>query len=225
MLVAASLVGNSRGSGSRPPRGPVTTVLLPPGAPIKAAVMGGGSAPSPTCQAGAASNPIRGLDLTAAYIAEHSELSGSVPGRRHGAGISGTPSRLAGSTWRASGSHGAPAARGREKIRFDRPGIPPGAIPDQPITGPAVLVGGRLDADAVGRMALRDKLVVYVTDFAAPPSDVSIQVARAIRLAAPTAVLLVANLAPADFTARVPRTIAPRTTVDLKLVSPPTRSH
>ena len=84
-----------------------------------------------------------------------------------------------------------------------------------------MLLGGRLDADTVGRMALRDKVVVYVADFSTLQSDRAVQVGRAIRLGAPKAVLVVANVDPAQFAQRLPRTTMPRTTVDLRLVSPP----
>jgi hypothetical protein len=83
------------------------------------------------------------------------------------------------------------------------------------------LVGGSLEAADVARMRLTDKVVVYVADFSRPPSNRATQVNRAIRLAGPKAVLLVANLPTETFATRIPRMMPPHATVDLKLVSPP----
>ncbi|MDQ3137924.1 MAG: M28 family peptidase [Gemmatimonadota bacterium] len=165
--------------------------------------------------------PSRGLDLTARYVADQFRRFGLRPGGDEGGWHQRYPIRRR--RFDREASRVLLAANGVEaEVRFDRTArYLQGAIPAKPITGPAVLVGGALDADAVGRMPLRDKVVVYVSDFAAPPSDRAIQVARAIRLGAPRAVLLVANLEPEAFAARIPRTMPPRTTVDLKLVSPP----
>jgi hypothetical protein len=114
------------------------------------------------------------------------------------------------------------AGGARAEARFDRTaGYLHGVVSNVPITGPAVLVGGGLDPAAVSRMALKEKVVVYVTDFATAPTERAAQVARAIRLAAPKAVLVVANLPPEGFAARIPRSMPARTTVDLKLARPP----
>jgi hypothetical protein len=165
--------------------------------------------------------PSRGLELTARYVAGQFSRFGLRPGGDDGGWYQRYP--ITRRQFDPEGSRVTLAAGGIEaEARFDRTArYLQGVIPAEPLTGPAVLVGGGLDAADVSRMALRDKLVVYVSDYTAPPSDQATQVARAIRLGAPRAVLLVANLSPEGFAARIPRRPTARTTVDLKLVSPP----
>ena len=164
--------------------------------------------------------PSRGLELTAAYVAGQFRSFGLRP-----AGDSGTFLQRYPITRRrfdAPGSRVTLQAGSVEAVaRFDRTArYLQGTVSGHPITGPVVLVGGALDPDAVGRMALRDKVVLYPIGTGAG-SDRVTQVTRAIRLARPAAVVLVVDL-PADaFAARIPSTATPRTAVDLKLVSPP----
>jgi peptidase M28-like protein len=161
--------------------------------------------------------PSRGLELTAAYVAAQFRSFGLRP-----AGDSGTFLQRYPITRRrfdAPGSSVTLTAANVEAVaRFDRTArYLQGTVSGQPITGPVVLVGGALDPDAVGRMALRNKVVLYPIATGAE-SD---RVIRAIRLARPMAVVLVVDL-PADaFAARIPTAATPRTAVDLKLVSPP----
>ena len=82
-------------------------------------------------------------------------------------------------------------------------------------------MGGTLDPDDVSRMALRDRIVIYVPGAGALPSRRATQVTRALRLAAPKAVLLISDLEPETFASRIPRVMPARTTVDLRLASPP----
>ena len=165
--------------------------------------------------------PSRGLELTARYVAGQFHRFGLRPGGDNG----GWLQRYAISRRRfdAQRSRVVLEAGGVESVvKFDRTArYLQGEVSNAPLTGPAVLLGGALDPAAVSRMALKDKVVVYLTDFTVPPTERTTQVARAIRLAAPKAVLLVANLPSEGFAARIPRSVPARTTVDLKLVSPP----
>jgi hypothetical protein len=165
--------------------------------------------------------PSRGLELTARYVASQFRRFGLRPGGDGGGWYQRYPIKR--QRFDAERSRVVLAAGGVESVaRFDRTArYLQGNITNEPLAGPAVLVGGGLDAADVSRMALRDKVVVYVSDLTAPASDRATQVARAIRLAGPKAVLLVSNLQPDAFAARIPRTHPARTTVDLKLVSPP----
>jgi hypothetical protein len=63
--------------------------------------------------------------------------------------------------------------------------------------------------------------VVYAADADALPSRQALQVGRAIRLAAPRAVVLVSTLPPERFAARIPRSTPARTAPDFRLESPP----
>lgn len=165
--------------------------------------------------------PSRGLELTAKYVASQFRRFGLRPAGDRG----GWYQRYAISRRRfdAERSRVVLDAGGVESVAsFDRSArYLQGTVPNAPLTGPVVLVGGRLEAADVGRMALKDKVVVYVTDFTARPSDRVTRLTRAIRLAGPRGVVLVANLAPEAFAARLPRSMPARATVDLKLLSPP----
>lgn len=165
--------------------------------------------------------PSRGLELTAAYVASQFRRFGLRPGGDGGGWFQRYP--ITRRRFDRDASRVVLAANGVEaEVRFDRTArYLQGMVTGEPLTGPTVLVGGAPDAAAVGRMPLRDKIVVYVSDFDAAPSDRATQAVRAIRLGAPRAVLFVANLSPERFAARIPRSMAARTAVDLKLVSPP----
>jgi hypothetical protein len=165
--------------------------------------------------------PSRGLELTARYVASQFRRFGLRPGGDDGGWLQRYP--ITRRRFDAERSRVVLEARGtRAEARFDRTArYLQGMVSNVPLTGPAVLVGGGLDPAAVSRMALKDKVVVYITDFTTAPTERATQVTRAIRLAAPKAVLLVTNLPPEGFAARIPRSMPARTTVDLKLVSPP----
>jgi peptidase M28-like protein len=165
--------------------------------------------------------PSRGLEMTAAYVAAQFRSFGLKPGGDRGSYLQRyTITRR---RFDLTGSSVVLTANGVEAVaRFDRSArYLQGNIGGVPVSGPAVLVGGRLTPADVGRMALRDKIVLYVLDFLAAPSEQTDQVQRVIRLAAPKALLLVANLEPEGFASRLPRSAPARTAVDLKLVNPP----
>ena len=165
--------------------------------------------------------PSRGLELTAAYIAGQFRRFGLKPGGDSGTFLQRYP--ITRRQFDAAGSRVEFRAGTRDTTaRFDRSArYLQGALSGEPLTGPVVLVGGALGPDDVSRMALRDKVVIYVSDYMAPPSDRAAQAARALRLAAPRAVVLAANLDPDAFAARIPKNPPARTAVDLRLVSPP----
>ena len=165
--------------------------------------------------------PSRGLELTARYVANQFRRFGLRPGGDRGGWFQRYA--IARRRFDVKRSRVVLEAGGVEAAAtFDRTArYLQGAVSNTPLAGPAVLVGGTLDPADVSRVALQDKVVLYVTDFAAPPTERTTQVTRAIRLAGPKAVLLVANLPPDGFAARIPRSMPARTTVDLKLVSPP----
>jgi hypothetical protein len=165
--------------------------------------------------------PSRGLELTARYVASQFRQFGLRPGGDHGTWLQRYPIQRR--RFDAQRSRVVLAAGGTEAVaRFDRTArYLQGTVRGTPLTGPAVVVGGNLRPDDVSRMPLKDKVVLYLTDFGAPPSDQAAQVGRALRLAGPKAVLLPANLEPEAFAARIPHAPPARTTVDLKLASPP----
>jgi hypothetical protein len=162
--------------------------------------------------------PSRGLDLTARYVAAQFRRFGLRPGGDRGGWFQRYP--ITRRRFDAAGSRVVLAAGGTEATaRFDRTArYVQGAVPEAPLAGTTVLVAGTLGPDDVSRMVLRDRIVLYAPGAA---SEMATRVTRALRLAAPQAVLLVSDLDPESFAARIPRTMPARTTVDLRLVSPP----
>ena len=165
--------------------------------------------------------PSRGLDLTARYVADQFRRFGLRPGGDRGGWLQRYP--ITRRQFEAGASRVVLASRGTEVVaRFGRTArYVQGTVPAAPLTGPTVLVGGTLDPDDVSRMALRDRIVVYAPGGGASLSDRATRVTRALRLAAPKAVPLISDLEPATFASRIPRVMPARTTVDLRLASPP----
>ena len=165
--------------------------------------------------------PSRGLELTASYVADQFRRFGLRPGGDDGTWFQRYP--IIRRQFDAAASRVELRAGGVEAVaRFDGTArYVQGTASGKPLTARAVLLGGRLTPDEVSGLPLKGRIVVYVSDFTALPSRHSTQVGRALRLAGPEAVLLVSNLAPERFTARIPRTMPARTTVDLRLESPP----
>ncbi len=165
--------------------------------------------------------PSRGLDLTARYVADQFKRFGLRPGGDDGGWFQRYP--ITRRRFDAAGSRVVlVAGRTEATARFDRTArYVQGAVPAAALTGPTVLVAGALGPDDVSRMALRDRIVVYAPGGGGLPSERATRVTRALRLAEPKAVLLISDLEAAAFAARIPRVMPPRTTVDLRLVSPP----
>jgi hypothetical protein len=164
--------------------------------------------------------PSPGLELTAKYVADQFRSFGLRPAGDSGGFLQRYP--ISRRRFEAAASHVTLASGGvRAEARFDRSGrYLQGTIAPQPVTGAVVVVGGALEPDAVSRMAIRDKVVLYPVDPNVAP-DRTTKVIRALRLAAPGAVVLVVD-APADaYAARLPKIDTPRTAVDLRLLSPP----
>jgi hypothetical protein len=165
--------------------------------------------------------PSRGLELTAAYVAGEFRRFGLKPAGDRGTFLQRYP--ITRRKFDAAGSLVQLKAGGLDATaRFDRSArYLQGTISGEPLTGSVVLIGGTLGPDDVSRMPLRDKVVIYVSDYAAAFSDQAVQAARVLRLANPRAVVLAANLDPETFAGRIPKSPPLRTAVDLRLVSPP----
>ncbi len=165
--------------------------------------------------------PSRGLELTAKYVAEQFRRFGLRPGGEDGTwfqryAISRRRLDLAGSrvVFRAGGK--ADTARFDRSARYAK-----GIVPERPVSGPVVLVGGGLTAEAVGAMPVRDKVVLYAPGTSRAALEQGVQAERALRLARPAAVILVSGLPPERFASLVPRHAPERTSLELKLESPP----
>jgi len=165
--------------------------------------------------------PSRGLELTAEYVAGQFRRFGLRPGGENGGWLQRYPItrrrlELASSrvVLRMSGTS-ATAALDRS-ARFVS-----GDIPGEPVGGPAVLVGGAVTPEAVSGMKLRGKVVLYVHDYSKPIPASATQVARAIRLSKPTAIVAISNVDSSAFAARLPKAAPARFGIDLGLNSPP----
>jgi hypothetical protein len=165
--------------------------------------------------------PSRGLDLTARYVADQFRRFGLRPGGDDGSWFQRYP--ISRRQLNQAGSRVVLTAGGTEAVAtFDRGALyVRGSVSGAPVRGPVVLVGGRLTPAAVSRMAVRDKLVLYVPETGGTPSETATQVSRALRVAGPRAVVLLSELSAEQFAGRVPRRPAARTTVDLGIESPP----
>ena len=165
--------------------------------------------------------PSRGLELTAQYVADQFRRFGLRPGGENGGWLQRYPitrRRLEPASSRVVLEMGGTSAT----AGLDRAArFVSGDIPGEPLRGPAVLVGGAVTPEAVSGMMLRDRIVLYVHDYTKPISARAAQVARAIRLSKPKAIVAISNLDSAAFAARVPKAAPERFGMDLRLNSPP----
>ena len=164
--------------------------------------------------------PSRGLELTAHYVADQFQSFGLEPGGENGTwfqryAIVRRRLDLPGSriVFRVGGV--ADTARLDRAARYSQ-----GAIPERPVSGPAVLLGGRIAPRDVEAMNLKGKVVVYVADFGRQIPLNATQVGRAIREAGPRAIVMFLNLDSAAFAARVPRVAPQKFGVDMRVESP-----
>ena len=165
--------------------------------------------------------PSRGLELTAQYVADQFRQFGLKPGGEDGTWFQRYPItrrrlELAKSNvmLEVGGvSVTAPFDRAARYVSGD--------IPDKSVSGPAVLVGGKMTPEAVSGMNLQDKVVLYVHDYSKRVPLNAAQVARAIRLSRPRAIVAISNVDSAEFAARVPRSAPERFGMELRLNSPP----
>ena len=129
--------------------------------------------------------PSRGLELTAKYVADEFRRFGLKPGGDSGTWYQRYPITRRQLQLRSS-EVVFQAGRVTARAGLDRSArFVTGGVPAGPLAGPAIVLGGPLTPDAVGRMALRDKVVLYVPDYRSPIPANSGQVLRAIRVAGP----------------------------------------
>jgi Peptidase family M28 len=164
--------------------------------------------------------PSNGLEMTAKYIADQFKSFGLAPGGEDGTWFQRYPitrRRLALDSSRIvfRAKDASATADFTRTARYLR-----GAIPEGSVSGPVILVGGQVTPDAVEEMPLKGKVVLYVSDFRTGIPANATQVGRAIRLAAPKAIVMLSNLDSLAFARRVPRTSPERNSVDLRLNSP-----
>jgi Zn-dependent M28 family amino/carboxypeptidase len=165
--------------------------------------------------------PSRGLELTAQYVADQFRRFGVRPGGENGGWLQRYPitrRRLEPASSRVVLEiGGTTATAGLDRAaRFVTGDMPPKAV-----RGPTVLVGGAVTPEAVSEMKLEDKIVLYVHDYSKPIPANAAQVARAIRLSKPKAIVAISNLDSTAFAARIPKVAPERFGMDLRLNAPP----
>jgi hypothetical protein len=164
--------------------------------------------------------PSRGHELTAQYVADQFRRFGLEPGGESGTWLQRYPItrrrlELAGSKVLLRMGSASVTAPFDRSARFVS-----GEAPREPVTGPAVLVGGAVTPEAVARMNLGGKIVLYVHDYSRPIPANAAQVARAIRVSKPLAIVALANVDSAAFAARIPRAASEHSGLDLRLGAP-----
>jgi hypothetical protein len=165
--------------------------------------------------------PSRGLELTAKYVADQFKRFGLKPGGDDGTWFQRYPITRRQLQLKQSALV-FQAGKVTARAAFDRNArFVGGGVPSGPLAGPAIVLGGPLTPDAVGGMALKDKVVLYVPDYRSPSPANSGQVLRAIRVAGPRAIVSLANLDSTAFAARVPSYAPERYGLDLGSGVPP----
>ena len=164
--------------------------------------------------------PSRGLELTAAYVADEFKRFGLRPGGDGGTWFQRYPitrRRLLPAESRVVLKSGATTAVARLDATARHVS---GDIPRETVAGPVILVGGPVTPDAVGEMKLGGKVVLYVHDYSREIPTNATQVARAIRVSGARAIVAISNLDSAAFAARVPRRGQERYGMDLRTGAP-----
>jgi Peptidase family M28 len=156
--------------------------------------------------------PSRGLDLTAHYVAGRFREFGLRPGGNSGSWFQRYPitrRRLElAQSYLIFAAKGATDSVGfTSTARYDG-----GVIPEQMVTGAAVLVGGDQTAESAGRLGVKGKVILYL---APSPSDPSVaqQVLRVLYLASPKALVILSKADSATFARSVPQRVAERTVI------------
>jgi hypothetical protein len=165
--------------------------------------------------------PSRGLELTAQYVADQFRRFGLRPGGENGGWLQRYP--ITRRRLQLASSHVVLKIGGTSATAaLDRSArLVTGDVPHEPVRGAAVLVGGTVTPEAVSGMKLQDKVVLYVHDYSKPIPANAAQVARAIRLSRPKAIVAISNLDSGAFAARIPKAAPERFGMDLRLNSPP----
>jgi peptidase M28-like protein len=155
--------------------------------------------------------PSRGLELTAAYVADQFRKFGLKPGGDRG-WLQRYP--IARHRLDLGQSRVVFVAGGRKDLaaftsaaRYDG-----GPVPQKPVSGTALLVGGPQTTETADRLGVQGKIVLYVPQ-AGIETAAAQQVLRVLYLAGPKALVTLSNLDSARFAAAIPRRAPERTVV------------
>jgi hypothetical protein len=155
--------------------------------------------------------PSRGLDLTARYVADQFRAFGLRPGGDRGSWLQRYPitrrrldlerSRVVFSTAAAVDS-----ALFTTSARYDG-----GPVPENPVSGAAVLVAGAPTGESLEQLTVRDKVILYLPP--AGESEVMHQVVRVLYLSGPKALVILSDADSASFAGALPRRAPERTVI------------
>lgn len=160
--------------------------------------------------------PSRGLDLTAEYVADRFKAVGLTPGGENGTWFQRYPiTRRHIDAGPSTISLGSGRETGRASLSSDARYLQ-GTVPDGPVTGNVLLVGGTIGPDQAAA-AVAGRIVLLVMDRARPLAD---QVLRAVNLAGPKAVILLSDADSAAFAGRLVAQTRDRTALDLGVPRP-----
>ena len=155
--------------------------------------------------------PSRGLELTAGYVADQFQKFGLKPGGDHGwlQRYPITRHRLDLGQSRVVFVAGSrkDLATFTSSARYDG-----GPVPEKPVNGTPLLVGGPQTAETADRFGVRGKIVLYVPQ-AGVETAAAQQVLRVLYLAGPKALVTLSNADSARFAAAIPRQTPERTVV------------
>src|SRR3954468_15318021 len=155
--------------------------------------------------------PSRGLDMTAQYVADQFQSFGLKPGGDDGwfQRYPITRRRLVLDQSRVVLTAGAQkqAASFSSDARYDG-----GPVPEHPLTGRAMLVGGRQTAESADRIGVQDRIVLYAPQ-GGMESALTQQVLRVLYLAGPKALLILSAADSTRFAAGIPRRSPERTVI------------
>jgi hypothetical protein len=160
--------------------------------------------------------PSRGLDLTAQYVADRFKALGLTPGGENGTWFQRYPITRR----HIDAEHSVVSlASGRETGRASFAAAArylQGTVPDGPVTGNVLLVGGAIGPDQAAA-AVPGRVVLFLMDRARPSAD---QVLRAINLAGAKAVILLSDADSASFAGRLVAQTRDRTAMDIGVPRP-----
>jgi Peptidase family M28 len=156
--------------------------------------------------------PSRGLELTAGYVADQFRTFRLRPGGDPGSWfqrytIARRRLQLDRSSVVFSSGMKVDSASFLLSARYDG-----GGVPDQPVTGPALLVSGAQTDSAGANPRFRDKVVIYVPASTADQSTIQ-QVIRGMYLSRPRGVIVLTGADSASFGITLPRRPQERTVV------------
>jgi hypothetical protein len=163
--------------------------------------------------------PSRGLDLTAQYVADQFRQFGLRPGGDQGSWFQRYPIvrrrlLLQQSQVVFQAAVGKDTAAFTASARYDG-----GVVPEHPVSGSAVLVGGAQTPATAGEVVLEDKVALYVPPLRADPELIQ-QVLRVLYLGGPKALVVLNDADSASFAITLPRRQPERTVVGVPVPRP-----